>query len=153
MGSNLNTDNSIDQDTPAAPLVDGLFRVDGGGVTLLGGFSPSSGHSHFPLQPVCPYTGADDVEPVDLPRTGVLWHHTEVSAAPPGYHGRVPYGLGVVELSGGLRVVGRIVAEEHTALALGTPMTVVADTVEDQDGNSRSVWAFAPTSQNGQGRS
>ena len=42
--------------------------VDGDGLVLRGGRSPSSGLYHFPLSDVCPYTGADDVEPVDLPR-------------------------------------------------------------------------------------
>lgn len=125
------------------PIVGGLFRVDSDGLTLLGGRSQSSGLTHFPLQPVCPYTGADDVEPIDLPRTGELWQCTEVRAAPPGYSGPVPYGLGVVELDDGLRVVGRVKADSPAELAGGTPMTVVADTVTDAHGNDCTVWAFA----------
>ena len=86
------------------------MRVDDDGPTLLGGWSATSGLRHFPRAPVCPFTGADDVEPVDLPRTGTVWLHTTVSVAPPGYTGPVPYGLGIVELDGPpmLRVVTRL---------------------------------------------
>ncbi len=92
------------------PIDPAVLRVDDDGVTLLGGWSPSSGLRHFPLSPVCPFTGADDVVPVDLPRTGTVWLHTAVTIAPPGYAGPVPYGLGIVELDGDplLRVVTRL---------------------------------------------
>ena len=38
------------------------------GARLIGGYSPDSGRYHFPLAPVCPYTGADDVQEVRLSR-------------------------------------------------------------------------------------
>ena len=44
-----------------------LLEVDSDAARLIGGYSPTSGHHHFPLAPVCPYTGADDVERVTLP--------------------------------------------------------------------------------------
>lgn len=133
----------------AQPIVEGLFRLDPDGLVLLGGRSRSCGLSHFPIQPVCPYTGADDIEPVDLPRSGSLWYCTEVTAAPPGYTGEVPYGLGIVELDDGLRVVGRIVLGRDaqgspSTPTKGTTMESVADVVQDPDGNERSTWAFAP---------
>ena len=89
------------------------MRVDDDGPTLLGGWSPTSGLRHFPPAPVCPFTGADDVEPIDLPRTGTVWLHTTVSVSPPGYTGPVPYGLGIVELEGTpmLRIVTRLAGE------------------------------------------
>ena len=47
------------------PIAPGLFEMaDDGSITLVGGFSHISGHHHFPLGPVCPFTGADDVESV-----------------------------------------------------------------------------------------
>jgi uncharacterized OB-fold protein len=118
-----------------------LFEVDGSGaLTLLGGYSPSSGFHHFPRAPVCPYTGADDVEAVRLPGTGRLWLWTAVTSAPPGYEGSVPYGFGVVELDGiGLHVVGRLTEADPSQLAEGQPMRVVAEHVGDL-----VVWSFAP---------
>jgi uncharacterized OB-fold protein len=120
--------------------VNDLFLLDGDKLTLLGGFSPTSGLHHFPLSDVCPYTGTDDVQPVELPRTGVLWLWTSVTTAPPGYEGPVPYGFGVVDLDGvGLRVIGRLTQPDTAALREGQPMCVVAERFGDV-----ITWAFAP---------
>jgi uncharacterized OB-fold protein len=112
--------------------------MDKGRLVLRGGRSPSSGLYHFPLSDVCPYTGADDVEPVDLPATGRLWLWTSVTSAPPGYAGPVPYGFGIVELDGvELRVVGRLAESDPTKLQAGQPMQLIA---EEFDGVT--TWAF-----------
>jgi uncharacterized protein len=119
-----------------------LFELDGeGGLTLLGGYSPTSGQHHFPLAPVCPYSGADDVEPARLPTTGTLWAWTAVTAAPAGYEGPVPYGFGVVELDCAppLRVVTRLAAADPSALTSGQAMALVADRWDEV-----VTWAFAP---------
>jgi uncharacterized OB-fold protein len=103
---------------------------------LVGGFSATSGHHHFPIAERCPYTGADDVERVLLPATGRLWLWTAVTAAPPGYEGPVPYGYGIVVLDGiDLRVVGRLTESDPSRLTEGQPMHLV----EDLD-----VWAWSP---------
>jgi uncharacterized OB-fold protein len=126
---------------PPEPIDSSVLRVDEDGVTLLGGWSPTSGLRHFPPSPVCPFTGADDVEPVDLPRTGTVWLHTTVTVAPPGYAGPVPYGLGIVELDGDplLRVVSRLHGE---GLARGTPVELGADEVPGRDGEPAVTWVF-----------
>jgi len=124
------------------PVAEGLFTLDGdGSITLIGGFSPISGHHHFPLGPVCPYTGADDVEQVLLPRDGHLWAWTAVTHPPPGYDGPIPYGFGVVELDGiGLRVVTRLTESDPSRLHQGQRMTLVTDDL----GDHVATWAFAP---------
>jgi uncharacterized protein len=123
-------------------IAPGLFDLDADGtITLIGGFSPTSGHHHFPRGPVCPYTGADDVEAVRLPRTGTLWAWTAVTHAPPGYEGPIPYGFGVVELDDvDLRVVTRLTEADPSRLTAGEPMAVVADDL----GDGVVTWAFAP---------
>jgi uncharacterized OB-fold protein len=124
-----------------------MFEVDDDGLILLGGWSPSAGLHHFPLSPVCPYTGAADVEPARLPRTGRLFLWTAVTTAPPGYEGPVPYGFGVVELDGiGLRVVGRLTETDPARLSEGERMRVVADRWDDV-----TTWAFAPVPADGGG--
>jgi uncharacterized OB-fold protein len=123
-----------------------LFDLDDDGrLTLLGGYSPSSGLHHFPRFSICPYTGADDVEPARLADHGTLWAWTAVTAAPPGYAGPVPFGFGVVELTEGLRVVTRITESDPSALEQGMAMHLVADVVAvDDDGTEVVAWAFAP---------
>ena len=115
--------------------------------TLLGGYSPTSCQFHFPRQPVCPYTGADDVRAVELSRDATLWGWTAITAAPPGYAGPVPYGFGVVELvHEQLRIVTRLTQSDPTQLAFGDAMTLVAETIAtDDDGTAVAMWAFAAT--------
>ncbi len=128
------------------PVNDTLFRLGADGeIRLLGGYSPSSGKHHFPRLPACPYTGADDVEPVELSDHGTLWGWTAVTAAPPGYHGDVPFGFGVVELDEGLRVITRLTEADPARLEFGMPMRlVVAPLHTDDDGTEIVTYAFAP---------
>lgn len=125
---------------------DGLFRIDGdGSVHLLGGFSPSSGHYHFPRLPACPYTGADDVVGVDLSDHGTLWGWTAVTAPPPGYQGDVPFGFGIVALPEGLRVITRLTEADPSRLEHGLPMRLVAVPLHtDDDGTEVLSYAFSP---------
>jgi len=123
-------------------IQDGLFELDDadGSITLIGGFSPTSGKYHFPLLDTCPYSGATDVERVLLSRDATLWAWTAVTAAPPGYTGPVPYGFGVVELGQEqLRVITRLREPDPTRLTFGQAMTLVADELPD----GVVTWAFA----------
>lgn len=127
------------------PVAEGLFELDGDTIRLLGGYSPSSGHHHFPRAAACPYTGATDVEPVVLSERGTLWAWTAVTVAPPGYRGEVPYGFGVVELPEGIRVVTRLTESDPTRLRAGWPVRLVAEVVcTDDEGADVVTWAFAP---------
>lgn len=128
-------------DVVPRPIDPAVLRVDHDGVTLLGGWSASSGLRHFPLSPVCPFTGADDVEPLDLPRTGTVWLHTSVTIAPPGYAGPVPYGLGIVDLDGDplLRVVTRLQGDD---LSPGTAVRLDGEEVPGPDGEPSVTWVF-----------
>jgi uncharacterized protein len=118
-----------------------VLRVDDDGITLLGGWSATSRLRHFPRSSVCPFSGADDVEPIDLPRTGTVWLHTTVTVAPPGYSGPVPYGLGIVELDGEpmLRVVSRLRGED---IAVGTVVQLGGEEVPGPDGDPSMTWVF-----------
>ena len=132
--------------TATRSVHDALFRLgDDGEIRLLGGFSPSSGKHHFPLLPACPYTGADDVQPVELSAHGTLWGWTAVTTAPPGYSGEIPFGFGVVELPEGLRVLTRITESDPSKLEFGMEMQlVVAPLHTDDDGTQVVTYAFAP---------
>lgn len=135
------------------PLHEGLFRTrPDGSIVLVGGFSPSSGRTHFPRLWACPYTGADDVEEVELPQRGTLWGWTAVTARPPGYDGPIPFGFGIVELTDGLRVVTRLTVADPAALAFGQPMHLVPDPLHtDDDGTIVITYAFAPDGEDDDG--
>lgn len=132
--------------TATRPLTDGMFRErPDGTIVLLGGYSPSSGRTHFPRLAACPYTGADDVEEIELPTDGTLWGWTAVTARPPGYDGELPFGFGVVELRDGLRVITRLTVADPDALTFGQPMHLVRDDLQtDEDGTVMVTYAFAP---------
>jgi uncharacterized OB-fold protein len=125
----------------ARAIHEGLFDLDAdGSITLIGGFSATSGEFHFPLLDTCPYSGATDVERVQLSRDATLWAWTAVTAAPPGYAGPVPYGFGVVELvREQLRIITRLREPDPARLTFGQPMTLVSDELPD----GVVTWAFA----------
>ncbi len=127
--------------TDLPPIDPSVLRVDDDGVILLGGWSPTSGLRHFPRMPVCPYTGADDVEALDLPRSGTVWLHTSVNVAPPGYRGPVPYGFGIVELDGTpmLRIVTRLAGEE---VAPGRRVHLDGESIPGPEGEPHVTWIF-----------
>lgn len=131
----------------AVPVHDGLFSggVDGDSPRLLGSRCDACGHHHFPRSATCPYCAADGARPVELSGEGRLWAWTAVTAAPPGYRGRVPYGFGVVELPEGLRVLGRLTEATPSKLTAGQPMhLVVVGLHEDDEGRQVTTYAFAP---------
>ena len=130
-----------------------IRTADDGTVNLLGARCRACGHYFFPRAEVCPYSGDDDVEDVDLAPNGTLWGWTAVTASPPGYSGPLPYGMGIVELDGGLRVLGRLTVADPAELSFGQPMTTVSVDLEiepatdpgsDTEPQSLTVWAFAP---------
>jgi uncharacterized OB-fold protein len=126
---------------PLSPIDPSVLRIDDEGITLLGGWSPTSGQRHFPRSPVCPYTGADDVEPIDLPRAGTVWLHTSVNLPPPGYGGPVPYQFGVVELDGEpfLRIISRLAGE---SLVPGARVELTGEELPGPDGEPVLTWSF-----------
>ena len=123
---------------------EGLF-TDGDPPALLGSRCAACGAHHFPRHDTCPYCSAEDPQPVELSRTGTLWAWTAVTAAPPGYAGDVPYGVGVVELPEGIRVITRLTVSDPAALSLGQAMELrVVPLHADADGNDVMTFAFAP---------
>lgn len=99
--------------------------------------------SFFPRLPLCPYCGGQRVEPLRLPSQAVVEWSTVVTAAPPGYSGPLPYGLGVVRSSGELRIIAPLLCS--APLAKGTPVRSVAWVVgQDEAGRDLVTYAFRP---------
>jgi uncharacterized OB-fold protein len=122
----------------------GLF-TDGEAPALLGSRCDACGAHHFPAQDTCPYCAATGPQPLELSATGTLWAWTAVTAAPPGYQGEVPFGLGVVELPEGIRIITRLSTSDPAALAPGQAMELhIVPLHVDADGNDVVSYAFAP---------
>jgi uncharacterized OB-fold protein len=124
------------------PVHAGLFSDDP--PRLLGARCAECRNHHFPRLDQCPYCGAEDVAAVELSDHGTLWGWTEVTAAPPGYLGAVPFGFGVVELPEGLRVITRL-AGPVADYRFGQPMQLRVVTLHHTDeGGAVTTWEFAP---------
>ncbi len=123
---------------------EGLF-TDGDPPTLLGSRCGACGSVHFPRADACSYCATEHPQPVDLSPRGTLWAWTAVTAPPPGYQGEVPFGIGVVELPEGVRVITRLTVGDPGALSAGQAMELrVVPLHRDQDGNDVVSYAFAP---------
>ncbi len=125
---------------------EGLF-TDADPPALLGSRCTHCGSVLFPRADTCPYCASVDPEPIELSRRGTLWAWTAVTASPPGYHGDVPYGMGVVELPEGVRVIGRLTEPDPSALVTGQQMelrTVRLSGSGTQDDEEVVTYAFAP---------
>jgi uncharacterized OB-fold protein len=100
---------------------------------------------HFPLGPACPYCSATACTGTEVGPAGRLCLFTVVSNRPPGYRGPLPYGFGVVEMDGGLRVITRLTESRLDHLRPGLPMRLVVEPLfTDDDGRPVLAWAFAP---------
>src|ERR1700728_175516 len=95
---------------------EGLF-TDGDQPALLGSYCASCGAHHFPRHDTCPYCAAEDPAPTELSPHGTLWAWTAVTAPPPGYQGQTPYGVGVVELPEGIRVIAQLTESDPDVLS------------------------------------
>ena len=123
---------------------EGLF-TDGDPPSLLGSRCPACGSYHFPRHDTCPYCSVEGALPVELTGAGTLWAWTAVTAAPPGYVGVTPYGVGVIELPEGIRVISRLTESDPASLDFGSPMELrIVPLHTDADGNDVVSYAFAP---------
>src|SRR5262245_50613753 len=127
------------------PIAAGLFTTDDGEPRLLAARCGACGRPHFPAGDVCPYCGADACTEERVGPDARLWLYTTVLTRPPGYRGDVPYGFGVVELAGGLRVIARLTESRLERLRPGLPLRLVVEPLfTDDDGRAVLSYAFRP---------
>ena len=129
----------------ARAIVDGLFVTDADGPRLLAARCPACGKPHFPAGPVCPYCAADGCLEMRVGPEARLCLYTAVQTRPPGYRGEMPYGFGVVELAGGLRVIARLTEARPERLRPGLSMCLVVEPLfTDDEGRLVLSYAFCP---------
>jgi uncharacterized OB-fold protein len=128
------------------PIREGLLTGDLsrlGQVRLAGCRCESCGETSFGHRSLCPNCGRDTVEDLSLSDRGTVWTYTVVRHRPPGaYKGPEPFepfGLGLVELPDGLRVMSPIECDIDK-LRIGMPVRFKPYVRHDPD---RDVVAFA----------
>ena len=101
--------------TKKTPIAEGLFTWPSENPALLGSRCNSCGIATFPAAQSCMACSGQDVSVEELPRQGTLWTWTIQQFMPktPYNSGETPetfqpYGVGYLELPGGVRVEGRL---------------------------------------------
>jgi len=131
------------------PVQEGLFTMPskpGEVPRLLGSRCKVCGEAFFPRQAVCANCCAETTEPVLLGTRGKLFSYTNVNhAVPGGYKGKVPFGVGTVDLPDGVRVTTRLTEHDTSKLKKGMPVELVLEPLfDDEEGNELVGFAFKP---------
>ncbi len=115
-------------------------------VRLTGSQCSGCGEVSLGQTQLCPNCGRDSVKPISLARDGMLWSYTIIRHRPPGdYAGKdpfEPFGLGLIELPDGLRVLSPIEGD-IASLKIGMKLTFKAYARPTQTGE-RVLFTFAP---------
>lgn len=94
-------------------------------ISLVGSTCSKCGETFLGRALVCANCGTAEPEPRALNKRGILWTYTVVRHKPPGdYKGPdpfMPFGLGLVEVPEGLRVLAPIVCDQ-SELRIGMPL-------------------------------
>ena len=130
---------------------EGLFMtpfVPAAEVKLLGSKCAGCGEVALGKQKSCANCGGNELVPVPLGRQGKLWTYTVIRHKPPGdYKGPdpfVPFGLGLVELPDGIRVMSPIRCDLEK-LSIGMELELeVYPLYTDENGNEVMAFRFGP---------
>lgn len=132
------------------PIRDGLLtgpllQLDR--VRLAGCKCTTCGETSLGNKSICPNCGRDTVREIALSNRGVLWSYTVARHRPPGnYKGPdpfVPFGLGLVELPEGLRVLSPIHCDIDQ-LKIGLELQFKPYVRHDEDGRDVVAFTFEP---------
>ena len=135
------------------PVLEGFFTEADGEPRLLGGHCPRCGAWYFPKQwSFCrnPHCEGGPLDDAPLSSRGRLWSWTDNRfAPPPPYPAREPfepYGVAAVELPDEQVVVlGQLArGTDIGALALDQRMTLVVETLFEDDDAEHTVWKWRP---------
>jgi hypothetical protein len=132
-------------------VVEGAFAETANGPHLLGSRCAGCGACFFPRSPVCRNPGCVDkrIEDVELSTRGTLWTYTVQYYKPPPParfdEPFVPYGVGLVDLPEGIRIMGMISSDDPESLKIGQEMELVIETLHhDDDGSEVLTWKWRP---------
>lgn len=98
----------------AAPILlaeDAVFINKNGAPVLLGSVCKLCSSNMFPAVPVCAVCMSEELELMEMPRTGTLYSFTVVHVGPENI--TKPFALGYVDLENGVRVFSRLESLKH----------------------------------------
>jgi hypothetical protein len=116
----------------AVPVADDLFRLSADGADLVGSRCTACGTQYFPKSLSCRNPHCDDktVEEALFGRRGRLHSYTVQSYRPPALFRMepwAPYPIGLVELPGGLRVMGILTGVDADELLIGMDLELTVE--------------------------
>jgi uncharacterized protein len=129
-----------------------LLRLDPGGWTLMGSRCVACGELYFPRARGCTRCSGTELVDAALGDSGRLWSWTIQGFEPKapydgssGNAGFQPYGVGYVELEGGLKVEARLTVADPSRLRIGMPMRLTLEAYRHQPGGEPlHTFAFEP---------
>jgi uncharacterized OB-fold protein len=132
-------------------VVEGLFAETEHGPRLLGSKCASCATPYFPRSPVChnPDCTHSAVADAEFGPHGKLWGFTIQTYPPPPptkYDEPFkPYAMGFIDLDDGLRVLGRVKADDLASIEVGMKVDlIIAPIFHDSDGAEVVTWQFKP---------
>lgn len=138
-------------ETPAQiPVAENLFRWSASGADLIGSQCRGCGAKYFPKSLSCRNPLCDDktVEDVLLRREGRLYSYTVQHYRPPALFKMEPfspYAIGLVELTGGLRVMGMLTGCALDEIHIGMPVELTVQPLyQDDVGREVMTYAYRP---------
>ncbi len=149
----VETQTSEPGNTAPRPIKEGLFlgslqRLDD--ISLAGTKCASCGETSLGRVMLCPNCGSDRVEELRLSDRGIVWTYTVARHRPPGnYRGPepfVPFGIGLVELPEGLRVLSTLDCEIDS-IRVGLPVTFTPFLRHEKDGDAVVAFTYRPAAE------
>jgi uncharacterized OB-fold protein len=130
-------------------VAEGLFEIPSSPSDephLIGSKCNNCGEVVFPKQMGCPNCCSEDVGEILLGPRATLYSFTNVNyPAPEGYKGPIPYGVGLVDLPEGPRILAHLTESSPEKLIVGMDMMLVIDKLfEDEEGNEIIGFKFKP---------
>lgn len=113
---------------------------------LIGSKCNNCGEVVFPAQTGCPNCCSEGMTEILMGPRGKLFSFSNVCMpVPTGYRGPVPYGVGLVDLPEGARVVAHLTESDPAKLKIGMDMVLVIGRLfDDEEGNEVIGFEFKP---------
>ena len=131
------------------PIAEGLFTWPAANPALLGSRCRDCGIATFPAAESCMACSGQNVSVEELPGRGTLWTWTVQQFMPKTPYKSnetmetfKPYGVGYLELPGGVRVEGRLTENDPGKLQIGMEMDVVFEPYRTEENGDEVINFF-----------